>query len=100
MSEELALLDAAPAAIATRRLALMNAIDTAETARKQAADARAAADGRAVGNDAADLAFPGMTVTPIIPGIKMVPFASTTIVLPSCAAELRSGPTDAIVLPR
>ena len=44
MNAELALLDAAPAAIATRRFALMDAIDIAETARKQAADARAAAE--------------------------------------------------------
>jgi len=44
MIAELALLEAAPAAIATRRLALMDAIDIAETARKQAADARATAE--------------------------------------------------------
>ena len=44
MNGELALLEAAPAAIATRRLALMDAIDIAETARKQADDARAAAE--------------------------------------------------------
>jgi chromosome segregation protein len=44
MNAELALLEAAPASIATRRLALMDAIDIAETARKQAADARATAE--------------------------------------------------------
>jgi len=44
MNAELAVLEAAPAAIATRRLALMDAIGTAETARKEAADARAAAE--------------------------------------------------------
>jgi chromosome segregation protein len=44
MNEELAALEAAPAAIATRRLALMDAIAIAETARKEAADARAAAE--------------------------------------------------------
>jgi len=44
MNAELAVLEAAPAAIATRRLALMDAIHVAETARKQAADARATAE--------------------------------------------------------
>ncbi|MEA2825423.1 MAG: chromosome segregation protein [Alphaproteobacteria bacterium] len=44
MNAELALLEAAPVSIATRRHALMDTIDTAETARKQAADARAAAE--------------------------------------------------------
>jgi chromosome segregation protein len=44
MNAELALLEAAPASIAKRRLALMDAIDIAETARKQAADARATAE--------------------------------------------------------
>jgi chromosome segregation protein len=44
MNGELALLEAAPAAIATRRHALMDTIDMAEAARKQAVDARAAAE--------------------------------------------------------
>jgi chromosome segregation protein len=44
MNAELTLLEAAPASIATRRLALMDAIDIAETARKHAADARATAE--------------------------------------------------------
>jgi chromosome segregation protein len=44
MSEELAVLEAAPAEIATRRAALMDAIAAAEAARKEAADARAAAE--------------------------------------------------------
>jgi chromosome segregation protein len=44
MQEELAVLDAAPAEIATRRSRLMEGIDAAEAARKDAADARAAAE--------------------------------------------------------
>ena len=44
MNEELAVLDAKPADIATRRSALSDAIDTAESARKHAADARAIAE--------------------------------------------------------
>ena len=44
MNEELAVLDAKPAEIATRRSALTDAIDLAENARKQAADARALAE--------------------------------------------------------
>ncbi|HXJ00670.1 MAG TPA: hypothetical protein VNH44_05565, partial [Micropepsaceae bacterium] len=44
MQEELAVLDAAPAEIATRRSLLMDAIGTAEAARKDAADARAMAE--------------------------------------------------------
>ena len=44
MHEELAVLDAKPAEIATRRSALSDAIDVAENARKEAADARALAE--------------------------------------------------------
>ena len=44
MNEELAVLDAKPAEIATRRSALTDAIDVAENARKHAADARATAE--------------------------------------------------------
>ncbi|HEY4266505.1 MAG TPA: chromosome segregation protein SMC [Micropepsaceae bacterium] len=44
MQEELAGLEAAPAEIATRRSHLMDAVGTAEQARKETADARAAAE--------------------------------------------------------
>jgi chromosome segregation protein len=44
MQEELAVLEAAPVEIGTRRLNLMDAIGTAEEARKETADARAAAE--------------------------------------------------------
>jgi chromosome segregation protein len=53
MAHELAVLEAAPAAIAQRRIGLLDAIGSAETARKTAADARAEAENRLAEGDRA-----------------------------------------------
>src|SRR5262245_35496895 len=61
--------------------------------------AHVVADGCAVGNNAVELALPGVAVAIDHPGMTTIPAASTTIVFPPWPAPARSGPTAEMRLP-